>query len=179
MDTQLVISAVGQDRPGIVDEVTAFILAHQCNVEDSRMAVLNGDFALIMLVSGSGNDVKTLADHLGELEKKSALTIVSRWAAKPTPSRTVAVIPYNLKAVGMDHSGIVHNIAHLLAGMKINVEAAETSTSHAGETAKPIFSMHMKLAVPADLDSKEIRRELGKLGKELKVEITIKSAEPG
>ncbi len=178
MDTQLVISAVGQDRPGIVDEVTAFILAHQCNVEDSRMAVLNGDFALIMLVSGPGNDVKKLADHLVELEKKSALTIVSRWAAEPATSRAVAVIPYNLKAVGMDHSGIVHNIAHLLAGMKINVEAAETSTSHVCETAKPIFSMHMKLAVPADLASEEIRSELGKLGQELKVDITIKPAEP-
>ena len=52
MSAYLVISAIGQDRPGIVDEVSAFILSHQCNVEDSRMAVLGGDFALIMLVSG-------------------------------------------------------------------------------------------------------------------------------
>jgi len=90
----------------------------------------------------------------------------------------VAVVPYNLKAVGMDHAGIVHNIAHLLAGMNINVEAAETSTSHAPETASPIFSMHMKLAVPANLHSEQIRSELAKLGEELNVDITIEPSEP-
>ena len=173
MSNYLVISAIGQDRPGIVDEVSAFIFAHQCNVEDSRMAVLGGDFALIMLVSGQQNDVKKLADHLPELEDKSALTIVSRSAASPATSRALPIVPYNLKAVGMDHTGIVHNIAHLLAGMNINVEAAETSTSHAPETGAPIFSMHMKLAAPADLDAENIRSELTKLGQELNVDITI------
>ncbi len=173
MNTHLVISAVGQDRPGIVHEVSAFILAHQCNVEDSRMAVLGGDFALIMLVSGPGKDVKTLGDHLPELQDKSALTIVSRSAGGPATSRAVPVVPYNLKAVGMDHAGIVHNIAHLLAGMNINVEAAETSTSHAPETATPIFSMHMKLSVPANLHADQIRSQLNALGQELNVDITI------
>ncbi len=178
MSTYLVISAIGQDHPGIVDEVSAFIFAHQCNVEDSRMAVLGGDFALIMLVSGQQNDVKKLADHLPELQDKSALTIVSRSAASPATSRALPIVPYNLKAVGMDHTGIVHNIAHLLAGMDINVEAAETSTSHAPETDAPIFSMHMKLAAPANLHTDRIRSELTKLGQELNVDITIEPSPP-
>ena len=173
MNTYLVISAIGQDRPGIVDEVSAFILAHQCNVEDSRMAVLGGDFSLIMLVSGLQNDVKNLADHLPELQDKSSLTIVSRSAGGPATSRAVPTVPYNLKAVGMDHSGIVHNIAHLLAGMNINVEAAETSSSPAPESGAPMFSMQMKLSVPANLHSDQIRSELNKLGQELKVDIII------
>ena len=178
MGTYLVISAIGQDRPGIVDEVSAFILAHQCNVEESRMAVLGGDFALIMLVSGPQNDVKKLADHLPELEDKSALTIVSRSSSSPSATRALPSVPYNLKAVGMDHTGIVHNIAHLLAGMNINVEAAETSSSHAPESGVPIFSMHMKLAVPANLHIDQIRSELAKLGQELNVDITIEPSSP-
>ena len=178
MSTYLVISAVGQDHPGIVDEVSAFILDHQCNVEDSRMAVLGGDFALIMLVSGQQNDTKKLADHLPELEDKSALTIVSRSTGSPSTSQALPIVLYNLKAVGMDHTGIVHNIAHLLSGMNINVEAAETSTSHAPETDAPIFSMHMKLAAPANLDTDQIRSELTKLGQELNVDITIEPSPP-
>ena len=75
MSAYLVISAIGQDRPGIVDEVSAFVLAHECNVEDSRMAVLGGDFALIMLVSGAEAEVEKLDGHLGELEKQSGLTV--------------------------------------------------------------------------------------------------------
>ena len=178
MDTYLVISAIGQDHPGIVDEVSAFILAHQGNVEDSRMAVLGGDFALIMLVSGQENALKNLADHLPELEDKSALTIVSRSAGAPSASQAVPAASYNLKAVGMDHAGIVHNIAHLLAGMSINVEAAETSISHASQTGTPIFSMHMKLAVPGNLHTEQIRDELAKLGEELNVNITIEPSPP-
>ena len=178
MSAYLVISAIGQDRPGIVDEVSAFTLAHQCNVEDSRMAVLGGDFALIMLVSGPESDLKTLCNHLGELEKKSALTIISRPAKSPSAPKPVPVVPYALKAVGMDHAGIVHNIAHLLAGMNINVEAAETATSHSPETGTPIFSMNMKLTVPADLSAAHVRRQLEDLGQELNVDITLEPAPP-
>ena len=178
MSTYLVISAIGQDRPGIVDEVSAFILAHKCNVEDSRMAVLGGDFALIMLVSGPEAEVEKLGSHLRELEKKSALTIVCRPAKSPSAPRALPAVPYLLKAVGMDHAGIVHNIAHLLAGMDINVEAAETTTSHSPETGTPIFSMNMKLAVPGNLHTGQIRGQLAKLGEELNVDITIEPAAP-
>ena len=173
MSAYLVISAIGQDRPGIVDEVSAFVFAHQCNVEDSRMAVLGGDFALIMLVSGPEAEVQKLTGHLTELEKKSGLTIVSRSAKSPSAPRPVPAVPYSLKAVGMDHSGIVHNIAHLLAGMGVNVEAAETSTSHSPETGTPIFAMSMKLAVPGNLQAKQIREQLARLSDELNVDITI------
>ena len=173
MSAYLVISAIGQDRPGIVDEVSAFILAHECNVEDSRMAVLGGDFALIMLVSGAQGEVEKLSGHLAELEKKTGLTIVFRTAKSPSEPPAVQVLPYVLKAVGMDHAGIVHNIAHLLAGMGINVETAETATSHSPQTGTPIFSMKMKLAVPGNLQAKQIREQLAQLGDELKVDITI------
>ncbi len=178
MNTRLVISAVGQDRPGIVDEVSAFILTHQCNVEDSQMAALSGDFALIMLVSGPENEVQKLVDHLPELGDKSALTIISRCAAGLATARAIAAVPYSLKAVGKDQAGIVHKIAHLLAGMNINVEAAQTSTSHGPEGTTTIFSMHMKLSVPADLQTEQIRSQLVTLGQELNVDISIEPAEP-
>ena len=173
MRAYLVVSAIGQDRPGIVDEVSAFVFAHQCNVEDSRMAVLGGDFALIMLVSGPDSDVDKLKAHLPELEEKSSLTVVSRSAKSPLAPRAVSAVPYALKAVGMDHAGIVHNIAHLLAGMGVNVETAETSTSHSPETGTPIFAMNMKLAVPGNLQPTQIREQLAKLSDELNVDITI------
>ena len=85
-------------------------------------------------------------------------------------------MPYLLKAVGKDHSGIVHNIAHMLAVMGINVEAAETATCHSPKTDSPIFSMNMKLAVPGDLEAEQIRRALAKLCDERKVEITLEAA---
>ncbi len=178
MNAYLAISAIGQDRPGIVDKISAFILAHECNVEDSRMAVLGGDFAVIILVSGSQQHVRMLTDHLPELQAKSDLTILSRSAQSPLSPKPLPVVPYLLKAVGMDHAGIVHNIAHLLAGLNINIESAETSTSHSPQTGTPIFAMHMKLTGPSNLNPADIRSRLCDLGEDLNVDITIEPVEP-
>ncbi|MCK5262904.1 MAG: glycine cleavage system protein R, partial [Gammaproteobacteria bacterium] len=53
MNQKLVITALGADRPGIVDELSNTLLTHQLNIEDSRMSVLGGEFAILLLVTGS------------------------------------------------------------------------------------------------------------------------------
>ena len=47
----LIISAIGSDRPGIVSEISGIITTHGGNVEESRMSRLGSDFAIIMLVN--------------------------------------------------------------------------------------------------------------------------------
>jgi len=49
----LIITAIGSDRPGIVSELSGIITTHGGNVEESRMSRLGSDFAIIMLVSVS------------------------------------------------------------------------------------------------------------------------------
>ncbi len=41
-----ILTAIGSDRVGIVDDLTAAILERQCNVEESRMTVLGGEFSI-------------------------------------------------------------------------------------------------------------------------------------
>ena len=124
----------------------------------------------------SSDETFEIAEHLPELENKSALTIVSRSAASTPAPPARAPLPYNLKAVGNDHTGIVHEIAHLLAQMNINVEAAQTATSHTPQAGTPIFSMNMKLTVPPGLHADQIRAQLTKLSQQLNVDITIEPA---
>ena len=58
--TYFVISALGDDRPGIVNDLSRVILDCGCNIEDSRMSVLGGEFALILMTSGSWDGVAKL-----------------------------------------------------------------------------------------------------------------------
>ena len=51
MEKRLVLTLTGNDRIGIVDDVTKIVLTHLGNVESSRMARLGGEFAMLMLVS--------------------------------------------------------------------------------------------------------------------------------
>jgi predicted amino acid-binding ACT domain protein len=56
MDHHAVLTAIGADRPGLVDEVSAYVLERGGNLEDSRMLNLHGQFAMMMLVSVAGRD---------------------------------------------------------------------------------------------------------------------------
>ncbi|MCZ6710963.1 MAG: glycine cleavage system protein R, partial [Gammaproteobacteria bacterium] len=46
-----VISAIGRDRPGIVNELSQAVLDLDLSIEDSRMTVLGGEFAVLMSVT--------------------------------------------------------------------------------------------------------------------------------
>ena len=70
MNKYLVISALGKDRPGIVNLLSQAILEAGCNIQDSRMTVLGGEFALMLLVSGPWNAVGKLESQTKALEKK-------------------------------------------------------------------------------------------------------------
>ena len=65
--TFLVISAVGADHPGLVNDLSRSILEYGCNIEDSRMTVLGGEFAAILLVEGKWNTLAKVENALPEL----------------------------------------------------------------------------------------------------------------
>ena len=46
MTHHAILTALGTDRPGLVDEVSQFIFQHGGNIEDSRMLNLRGQFAI-------------------------------------------------------------------------------------------------------------------------------------
>ena len=57
--THFAVTAVGADRPGIVAAVTGAFAEHGCNLEDSSMTILRGQFAMMLVsrptVSGRGS----------------------------------------------------------------------------------------------------------------------------
>src|SRR5690348_7753040 len=53
---QLIITAVGPDRPGIVGELTSHLHAAGGNLLDSRMINLRGEFAMMILVETSADE---------------------------------------------------------------------------------------------------------------------------
>ena len=76
----LIISAIGSDRSGIVSEISGIITSHGGNVEESRMSCLGSDFAIIMLVSVDPDWIESLEIALQSINE---LTIIS----KPTKTK--------------------------------------------------------------------------------------------
>ena len=66
--SQLVLTALGPDRPGIVDTISKYIFKHNGNIEDSRMTVLGSEFAMIMLISGSMDTISAIRQNKSEMQ---------------------------------------------------------------------------------------------------------------
>ena len=152
-----VISAVGEDRPGIVNDLTQLIEELELNIDDSRMTVLGGEFAVLMSVAGEAEAIAALEPRLTTLCEELGLAHLFR----PTTERSAATqgLPYQVRVTAMDHPGIVQRIAGFFSARQINIEDLKTETQHAAHTGTPIFNLHMKIHIPAGTGTRKLRQE--------------------
>ncbi|MHB8534779.1 MAG: glycine cleavage system transcriptional repressor [Sulfuricaulis sp.] len=174
MKKYFVISALGKDRPGIVNQLSKTILDSGCNIEDSRMTVLGGEFALILMVSGHWGAITRLERQLPLVEKKIDLTILARH----TESRAGAQdrVPYTVDVVAMDHPGIVNDVADFFASREINVEEMSTWTYAAAHTATPMFALNLTVSVPSSVHIGRLRDEFTAFCDNLNLDATLEPA---
>ena len=170
----VVITAVGEDRTGIVNELSNEILEDGGNVEDSRMAVLGGAFSIIMLVAGEQEAIDKLLTGIPKLEQKLGLTMVIK-KTEPKP-QDAPLIPYRVDIVSMDHPGIVHDVADFFAQREINIEDMSTATYAAAHTGTPMFSMHVTIAVDAESPIAELRNEFQEFCDDLNLDASMEPA---
>lgn len=157
MENYLVISALGKDGPGIVDKLSLAILDAGCSVFDSRMTVLGGEFAIIMLVSGKWNELVKLEDQLPSLETRLGLNLNSRRTeAEPNHQE---LITYTVEVIAIDHPGIVHQIAGFFSARSINIRELNTSRYAAAHTGTPMFSLTMTVDIPTTVRIAPLREE--------------------
>src|SRR5260221_526175 len=75
--TQLIITAVGPDRPGIVGELTGHLHGRGGNILDSRMVNLRGRFAIVMLLEIGSDAAATLSKELPQVGQSTGLVITA------------------------------------------------------------------------------------------------------
>src|SRR5688572_16612874 len=109
---QLIITAVGPDRPGIVGELTAQLHAAGGNILDSRMVNLRGEFAMMILLEASEDAAARLNDALARVGDQLGLRVTVTPQQAMTPR--VAGLPYRLKTYSTDQPGIVARLSGVL-----------------------------------------------------------------
>ena len=157
MSTQLVISALGADRPGIVDELSNIVLTRQLNIEDSRMTVLGGEFAMLLLVSGETSAVDALLEERPRLEEILQMQLMMK--TTQSASSETPTLPYEVEVSAMDHPGIVHNLTRFFSQKKINIVNLQTEHYAAPHTGTPMFALHMTVSIPVDTAIAPLREE--------------------
>ncbi len=170
MQRALVMTVIGQDRPGLVDSVAGLIAGHGGNWLESRMSRLGGQFAGILRVEVPDQQVAPLTAALRALESEGLAVVVypDQPQAAPPPARL-----RRLEIVGQDRPGIVRQISHALAGYGVNVEELHTECSSAAMSGETLFKASAKLSLPPNCDVSEVRRRLEKIAEDLIVDITF------
>ena len=160
------VTAVGADRPGIVAAVTGAFADHGCNLEDSSMTILRGQFAMMLVVDapagvGAAELQAALAGPAADLD----LVVTVRSAAEP-PEIEPDVESWTVSVYGADHPGIVHGVAALLAEREVNI--VDLSTRVVGTFENPVYTMVLEVTLPPAGDPHQLQADLeakaGELG---------------
>lgn len=153
----VVLTAVGPDRPGLVNELSSLIRDAGASIEDSRMAVLGGEFAVILLISGPPAAIERAKEIGIQAEGGLGLSCVLK---ETSPAEASDYLPYRIEVSGADRPGIVQAIAAILARRGINVASLESRLSYAPFSATPMFVLEATLQIPSKTVLSEVRAEL-------------------
>lgn len=170
------ITAVGTDRPGIVGDLSRWIYDKGGNIEDSRMALLGGDFAVLMLVAGDEELVQRLETGRETFQLDTGLTLLVHPTATSARGEATPALRYHLTATTLDHPGVVFTISRLLSARRINIIRADTRTTPAPFTGTPVFRLDMEIDIPATLSIPHIRQELESLGEAENIDVRLEAS---
>ena len=170
MQRSLVMTVIGEDRPGLVESVAGLVAEHGGNWLESRMSRLGGQFAGIVHVEVPAGKEQPLVAALEALKARGLTVVVHAdrgLAAAAAGPMSV------LEIVGQDRPGIVRQISHALAGFGVNVEELHSECASAAMSGETLFKARARLSIPAGCDVAELRRTLEKIAADLIVEISL------
>lgn len=176
MGTSYIMTAFGKDRPGIVADVTQVLYENGCNLEDSTMTLLAGEFTLILLfTTGPQQDIgDQLLKECRRLEHEKG---VSAFLRPVSASPAAPKAPYTARTLhveGLDKAGIVYRVSRFLADNSLNIVDLVSRIQVSPNSGTALYLMDIHIQVPESANMDKINAGLSQVGEELNVDITFK-----
>ena len=175
MPSRWIVTAIGQDRPGIVAGVTKVLYQAGCNLEDSAMTRLEGEFAIMLIFSAGKTSGAQLAKAFQKAEKELHLVVhLKPLTAQESAARKAVGATYQISVYGTDKPGIVYRLAEALAKLKVNILDVHTHRS----AGKPyLYLTLLEAEAPLTLAAEALAGHLQRVAKQLGVEVHVRPAE--
>mmetsp|Transcript_8356 Transcript_8356/g.15185 ORF Transcript_8356/g.15185 Transcript_8356/m.15185 type:complete len:214 (+) Transcript_8356:48-689(+) len=176
---QLIINAVGQDRLGIVSDMTKEVIDVGGNVGESQAAKLGKHFSLMMLVEVPGDKVDALQQNLSKMKDLTATVCLTDDSSDEPKVPSHPAIGYRgqLTLEGADNPGIVHKVTKILSTNGLNIDKLSTSDELAPGGSTVLFRMkgiaHAYKPLASGFDVGKIKQELTELGDALNCDIDL------
>ncbi|MGV1010229.1 MAG: glycine cleavage system protein R [Dermatophilaceae bacterium] len=170
--SRLVLTVIGDDRPGLVNALADVVSAHDGNWERSQLTQLAGKFAGIVVVAVPDDTSQQL---VGALRRLEGLLEV---AAYPGTEADANVADeqwrrVSIDLIGNDHPGIVRDVTAVIHRHNLSIDSIDTGTREAPWTGGPLFEAHVVLRLPRTADSAALSSDLEELANEILVDLTV------
>lgn len=128
--------------------VSSIVADHEANLEESRMALLGGDFAMILYVSmKQTDDGDLLASKLRTELPSFSVSVRETVVPSQEQLQQLQSNVWTLSLEGPDHPGIVSAVSQALAVHGSNVKEMDTETTTAPFAGYELFKLDSKLTV--------------------------------
>ena len=153
----IAISAIGNDRIGLVHDLSKAVADCGGSISESRMTALGSDFAMLMLISGNWHSIARIETELNKLAEASGVSIQVRRTAERAAREDM--IPYSVDVVCLNQAGIVAAVSGFFAARGIDIGELSTRGYAAAHTGAQMFSVYMIINVPARIHVGSLREE--------------------
>ena len=168
MKRNLVISFIGNDKPGLVRAITDVVNSNHGNWLESRMSQLANRFAGVAVIEVQEEHFDLLRNALENLEGISSLVEEAEIDKEVKNTRVLG-----LNIVGPDRPGILHDVTRALEKHVANVVEMETNIAAAPMSGELTFSADANIEVPFEMDWSVIADQLDKVADDLGVDILL------
>jgi glycine cleavage system regulatory protein len=171
MPESLIVSFIGDDRPGVVRVIADVVARHGGSWQESRMSGLGGYFSGTARIVISSDSLEALDQSLQSLE---GLTCIIRQLRETSPDETTQKM--KLDIVGPDRPGILQDVTSELVGHGINVIEMETEVRPASMSGELNFIADALVEVPNEVDIESLDKQLGTIARNLGLDILFEES---
>ncbi len=171
--SKVLISVLGEDRPGVIAAVTRILYRLDCNIENVSQTILQSEFGGLFIVAIPQNLMpEELHKHLQTELTPLNLSVHVKPIKSTSVERTIVESePFVITIRGADRKGLVAGVTEVIARHGVNVTNLQAVFKGGDDPRNNI--MIYEVDVPIDVNQQTLRKDLREKAAALGLDISI------
>ena len=166
----LVLTFMGDDRPGLVNQLSEAVQKCDGNWLTSRMTQLEGKFAGVAKIEVSQENSDNLTRTLKSQFSDSLTLFTEQVTQREQQDNTTALV----EVIGPDRPGIIQEVTLVFANAGLNVINFNSDVTLAAMTGTPMFAANAEIEFGSKQPASELAQQLSEAAMHLGVDIDLK-----